>query len=315
MEDQYYSDGKNRFLRLPAPEQGAEPYKIRMMNMNRPENLLHLHLSYEGTKPFYDYHVSGLVSLRDSVNVPMLEQFLYGVVFALEHLSDVLREHLLSEEELDLEPEHIFLQMDTGQVFFCYTPGIKTSLSESLRKVMEFFMKNMNPGNEDDVLLLYGLYQKSRESGAALTSLADYWRGNRGKSGFAKEEEVIDAPEDVEEEDRNIYRELGLAEARPKGLFDDWRERQKLVSEEKTAYGKGFPGGKRGTGASDAEIIIQEGAGKECNRFREEEYSNTTSTPKGSVLRWIKKKVKEYAFEIAVGVVVLIGVIYLIFSK
>jgi|GEM_PF-6065778 len=297
--EEYYSDGKNRFMRLPAPENGADTYKIRMMNMNSPESLLHLHLSYEGTKACYDYNVTGLVSLKDSAELPLQGEFLYSIVFGLEHLADVLCEHLLSEEELNLNPEAVFLQMDTGRVFFCYTPGTKASFGESIRHLMEYFMKALNPEKEEDVLLLYGLYQKSREPKIGLSTLAEFWRKSRGKRGFGSGETFEESDKHEIQEDDYVFQDLGITTTKEKGLYSEWKGKQDR-SDGTCGWIEACEEKESRIPTVDEVMDVESGGnGKSGNQLLEK----------------ILKKAKEYKFEIIIGLVVLIGVLVLLFTN
>ncbi|MBQ1376784.1 MAG: hypothetical protein IIY77_02335 [Lachnospiraceae bacterium] len=175
MEKQILDDGRSRYLRLEDESVPENMYEIRMINHNKPEGLLVFHMEETGKTVQYDYFISGLSSLKSCTEEDDTD-YLYSVIFALEHLSDVFYEYMLSPDRLELDPETIFVRKETGSLYFCYYPGKKSSFQQSLQELMEFFVKVMDPNDEPSVLLLYGLYRKSREENVTMKTLAEFWR-------------------------------------------------------------------------------------------------------------------------------------------
>ena len=229
MSDNYIRDGKYLFLRLEAEPGFDGGYEFRMISNNQPEMLVKLLVNREGRTTHLDYNVTGLVPLKSLEEE--LDGFLYAVISGLEKLGEVLPEYLLSPDRISLLPEQIFVRRETGQVYFCYVPGREASFGDSLAGLMEYFIKNASPADSEEVLLLYGLYQKSREETAGPGTLAEYWREQ--KKNRRPEENVFPMPEEAEIEfpDADIYAELGMEEPKPKLL----RNRRKKEKEAGTA--------------------------------------------------------------------------------
>ena len=180
MEKQILDDGRSRYLRLEDESVPENMYEIRMINHNKPEGLLVFHMEETGKTVQYDYFISGLSSLKSCAEEDDTD-YLYSVIFALEHLSDVFYEYMLSPDRLELDPETIFVRKETGSLYFCYYPGKKSSFQQSLQELMEFFVKVMDPNDEPSVLLLYGLYRKSREENVTMKTLAEFWRERKNE--------------------------------------------------------------------------------------------------------------------------------------
>ena len=71
-------------------------------------------------------------------------------------------------------------------------------------------MKVSTPTAEEDVLMLYGLYQKSREKTVTPAVLAEYWREHQKKDqGEAELFPEITEPEELYQ-DQDIYAEIGM---------------------------------------------------------------------------------------------------------
>lgn len=290
MEGNYYSDGKNRFYRLEA---GTEEhfYEIRMINNNQPDMLLRLHPAEDGQKSYYDYNVSGLQALSACDAREIQENYLYSIVFSMERLSELADAYLLDPKDISLDPERIFLRRESGQVYFLYYPGQEGSLQEHIRELMAYFMKTLDPTDEEGVLLLYGLYQKSREEGVMLDTLAGYWREHQ-----TREREAVHAEGVVEDrygenereaEEEPVYAELGLEKSTKGRAYSKWRANR--VIERETAA------------AETVEIAAEIPAS-----MPPDERSET----KPSFL----SRLKDYALEIGVGIVVAAGALIILLT-
>lgn len=201
MEKTRINDGKNVILRLESESVPDKMYEIRMILHSRPQGLLSFRTEETPEGLRCDYAVTGLKCLKECAEEEDTD-YLYSVIFSLERLSDILYEYLLSPDRVMLDPETIFLKKETGVVYFCYFPGKTSTFQEALQSLMEFFLRIRNPADEEGVLLLYGLYQRSREADVTMNALAEYWRETEAKY---KEEERMRA----EEPDRsNAYADM-----------------------------------------------------------------------------------------------------------
>lgn len=286
MKETMVRDGKHVFLRLEAEEGFDEGYEFRMITNNRPERLLKMSVSREGRSVFLDYNVSGLVSLESCAEET--EALLYAVISALEKTGGILSEYLLSPDRLSLSPSHVFVRKETGQVWFCYVPGKEGSFRDSVTELMEFFMKKAAPSEPAEVLLLYGLYQKSREENVTPESLAEYWRTE--KDAIRKEDlppEIEDAEIPFPEED--VYALLGMEKSR-RGKANPAKEG---VSAKRVHDGSG-------------RAIVKWKPGRKGEKTSEQEKTETGLGAKVKAL-WKKRKT-----EILVAFVLIVGAILIL---
>ena len=208
--DEIIRDGKNVYLRIPLDPGFEAGYAFRMISGVQPSCLLPVGIVREGHLVFADYQISGWTALS-SVPSEDLLNLLYGFVNALKNAADELADCLLTAEELSLEPRHIFLRRETGEIRFCYLMEGAKPFGESLQELMEFFIKNARPSGEQEVLLLYGLYQKSREENVTPEILASF-RAELLSGQKAENPEPQRAPAFLgeDEESQEIYERLGM---------------------------------------------------------------------------------------------------------
>ncbi len=235
MNFEIIDDVLNRFLRLEEEEETDSVYEIRMIQNNQPWGLLPVSVRNQDGKTQYDYTVSGLVSVKECENEDIFPECFQQIIASMDHLSDVLFEHLLSQDKLHLEPEMIFIRKEEGTVHFCYDPGKKSTFRESVRSMMEYFLKALKPKTDQDILFLYGVYRFSLGSNTTLKSLAGYrrdfldrnFRGNErvSMSGSAGGFGIKKAPV-YQDEIEETMEELGLQTAPEISAFDRWRKEE-----------------------------------------------------------------------------------------
>ena len=335
MTQQIIRDGRNSYLRVPAKPDAVPSYQLRILSFNQPDQLLGMRFVNNGPDSYYEYNVSGLVSLKDAGTPELLFDYMHGIVLALEKLADTLGEYMLDAGGVCLDPASVFLQTETGRVCFCYRPDGTEPVGTALQKLMEFFMKELSPVREEEVLLLYGLFQKSREPNVTLKTLAGYWRGierenaerrptGRGSGEFRDGESANGArglaafsDEDFlsEEEDLAVYEELGLRKSRQgSSLFEDWREKQRA-----------------GSGRNDLRDETKEpwGAREDRQSTRQAPHSPWDDSPGSGMpdserpqqIRQkeektgakLSRKMKEHSFELGIGAIVAAGIIVFLF--
>ena len=213
------SDGSNVYLRILAGEDGLsdELYQFKMINTSRPTGLLPVHVTREKDGFVYSYDVTGLRSLKDSEGDDVQVDYLYSLISAMSKEAAVLSEFLLDPDKLLLTPETIFFRQWAGEVWFCYDPGKTEPLAESMTRLMEYFLKKLNPKDEEDILFMYGLYQRTREPNVSLTSLYDFFLENRenylmiGEAREARKKDVRDpVPLAEAVAENSVYDELGI---------------------------------------------------------------------------------------------------------
>lgn len=210
--DKIIRDGRNVYLRIPLDPGFEAGFAYRMISSVQPSCLLPLGIIREGHEVFADYRISGWTALS-SVPPEDLQNLLYGFVNALKNAADELSDCLLSADDLALEPGRIFLRRETGEIRFCYLLEGKRSFGESLQELMEFFIKNSRPGGEQEVLLLYGLYQKSREENVTPEILASFRAELLNGQNTSSKKEPPKASQsflNAEDDTPEIYERLGM---------------------------------------------------------------------------------------------------------
>lgn len=315
MNEKLVREGKYTFLRIETDPGFDGGFEVRMITNNQPELLLKLLVNRENGATYLDYNVTGLTSLASKEKEA--GTFLFSVISGLEKLGEVLPEYLLSTDSLSLEPERIFIREETGQVYFCYLPGNGGCFQESVRALMEFFMRYSAPADPKEVLLLYGLYQKSLEETLLPGTLAEFWRSEKEHGASPETFPRVEDPV-IEFPDEEIYAELGMERPVKEavGLFgrkaapESRTEHQAIYAPQKTfsaePVSKGHAGKEKESGKRGLWIL---------EKLRKTERTETSYEPEEepkTVSGKVKALWKRHKGEVVIALVVVIGAILIL---
>lgn len=196
-----------------------EDYQMRMLQANEIEGLLPVRGRGIDGSSFYDYNVSGKISMqamyeRNKISGEDLKIF-------LRQLLTVIREtenYLLNIHCILLEPEFIFYE--DGAYYFCYYPKAKQDLWDRVHKLTEYFVKQADYEDKESVRIVFILHKETMSENYNLEKIV---------RDCMKEEKKHEDKEDVRS--RELYDE----EAEDENGHYDWTGRQdqgNLIMEE-----------------------------------------------------------------------------------
>lgn len=230
--------GKSYMIRrMEKPEYG---YQFSMLKENRVQGLLPADRVQEGEEVQFWYDISGKHDLEGYARFHKLgRNFLENFIFSLYRVSQNLGKYLLLEDELSLEPDMIF--MHNKEISFCYVPGNKKSLENSLGNFMEFFLKHMEHGTQRDIEICYKVYELTQEEHVDFSELAELIgedsRGGEKIGEAADFMEIGEGPINLEESLKDKEKEKHCFSL--EGIFGKkqllsnlWRQRKKRQEEE-----------------------------------------------------------------------------------
>lgn len=223
--DEIVNDGRNAFLKRKLS--GEVGFEVKMLTQNEPARFLKIGIRREREETYLEYNITGLTALASCDGEFVLE-CLFGLLSAIANLSEICGEYLLSADKIDLNPECIFIRRETGQFYFCYDPEKETTARETLLSLAEFLMKTATPVEEEDVLLVYGLYRKMREPNVTLKTPLAYWRETHFRGEPGREPGVYTQPRERNTEtenpfDKGIYEKIGIDSGELYSSFDAWK--------------------------------------------------------------------------------------------
>ena len=145
-----------------VPEELAGHYQYRMILRNRIPGLLASSERYLEGKTCLYYDISSRQSLEQlylSARIGLKE--IRGIIDNLAQVLDSMSEYLLEERFLVMEPEYIFMDLETEQLFFLYYPFGEGKENRYL-PLAEFFLEHVDHREEKAVSAAYQFYKMSK---------------------------------------------------------------------------------------------------------------------------------------------------------
>ena len=173
------------------PEELSGHYQYRMILRNRIPGLLASSERYmEGRACLY-YDISSRQSLEQlylSAKIGMKE--IRGIIDNLAQVLDSMAEYLLEERFLILEPEYIYMDLETEQLFFLYYPFRQDEEQSRYLPLAEFFLEHVDHREEMAVSAAYQFYKMSKAESFMVGSFRTFLeKGMQEERQKAAEEE------------------------------------------------------------------------------------------------------------------------------
>lgn len=149
-----------------------EDYQMRMLSGNQIEGLLQVKGRGMNGSSFYDYDVSGKISIkamyeRSKISSKDIKIFLSNL---RETISDV-ENHLLNIHRILLKPEYIFYEK--GRYYFCYYPLSQEDFWREFHVLTEYFVKKADYEDKECVKVTFLLHKETMEDNYSLEKLTD----------------------------------------------------------------------------------------------------------------------------------------------
>lgn len=178
-------------------------YETRMLKHNEIPGLLKFSLRRMDDKCWFCYQITSrqpLVRLVETqpLKAEPLRRLLYGMIQTFLGLS----EYLLSEEQILLEPEFLYIDLDDWTPKFCLMPGKEGDFSREFSQLLQFLLEKTDHRDKEAVALIYGLYRESLKENygfeGLLERLAEPGRGDGEKEKEYRNRKVESEVADVE---------------------------------------------------------------------------------------------------------------------
>ena len=167
-----------------------EDYQMKMLKANSPEGFLHVGGRGVNGSSYYDYDVSGKVSMQAMYARAKLKA--EDIRHFMEQLGNVLKEaerYLLDIHCILMDPEYIFYE--EGRYYFCYYPLAKQDIWEKFHILTEYMVKVADYQEEECVRLAFLLHKETMEDNYSLEKLIAACEEKK-KEETKKEEEKVE---------------------------------------------------------------------------------------------------------------------------
>lgn len=165
MRAEYKRDMNHNYLILHGEQAvNTASYQVRMLVGNVIPSILKCRLQgLDGEVLFY-YEITS----RQSV-ATMFEQRKFGkedlkLLFGgFVQVMEEMGEYLLNPGYLVLQPEYMYLDVETRQMSFCYLPGEEQEIKNQFRNLTEYVLPRLDHQDGEAVMLGYSVYRRALE--------------------------------------------------------------------------------------------------------------------------------------------------------
>lgn len=165
MRTEYKRDMHDNYLILHGEKEiDTTSYQVRMIAGNTIPFLLKCRIQGLEGKPLFYYQITSkqvLASLYEQKKMGYEDLVLIfgGFIRVMEAMS----EYLLNPAQLLLTPDHMYVDVEKRELFFCCFPGNEKEIQEQFRELTEYILPKLDHEDEKAVMMGYQIYRKAME--------------------------------------------------------------------------------------------------------------------------------------------------------
>ncbi len=172
MEVEYLREMRQNYLMIQAEENQGQGYEAKMMIGNTIEGLLKFRIKKTDNQCRFCYEITSKQPLsrlleKQAISAVQIRKLLLGIARTLTRMED----YLLTEEQILLAPDYIYVDPEEYQPFLCLLPGKKGNFPEEFSLFLQFLLGKADHKDKDAVVLIYGLYRESLKENYGLDNL------------------------------------------------------------------------------------------------------------------------------------------------
>lgn len=165
MKGTYKRELNSSYLILEEQAMTSEQYyQLKMVTENTPKHLLKVSIhNFNGEKQFY-YDISGKQTIACLFEKREMEaDQLISVLSGLSEAIQELENYFLEENYLCLNPEYMYINVNTKQLYLCFYPCEEEEFFIGIRQLAEYLLNCINHQDERAVAAAYQFYRFTRE--------------------------------------------------------------------------------------------------------------------------------------------------------
>lgn len=164
LHPEYIKDMQSSYLLLKGMEGSTLGYGSKMLLYNQIPGLLKVEIRCFDELNVYYYDISGKKTILDNYDKISLKlEDIKYIITCIIKILEGSQEYLLYENDFIIEPEYVFIDPNTKQIFLCHLVGYQVIVQSQISSFIEYLMNKVDYKDEKAVLLVYSLYKESRE--------------------------------------------------------------------------------------------------------------------------------------------------------
>lgn len=169
-----YSRSINQCNLIITAEESKEIEKdsMEMFRYNKIPHFLQFHTQKKDDAIQFFYDITGMQTLEQILEYQSLNyQFVKKILNSFDQACIQAANYMLTENDIVLLPELLFIHAELNEVVYCYLPGNQIHICIQFKKFMEYLMRHLDHKDKQAVQLVYGVYQQVAEEKSALHSV------------------------------------------------------------------------------------------------------------------------------------------------
>lgn len=191
MNREFKRDLNNNYMILSDEAiNNKDDYRVRMLISNKIPFLLKCNVrKFDGAIKYYyeitSKHPVNRVFEKKKIRKTDLNILITSFLKVLESST----EYLLNPNDFILEPEYIYMNIETNQVFFSYMPGYEKDISKTFHELTSYILEKIDHEDKHTVATAYELYRQTMNDNYSLPEILSSITGEDEKSEYNQEEE------------------------------------------------------------------------------------------------------------------------------
>ena len=160
---------KSSLIIIPEKDCGTERDSIEMFRYNHIPYFLKMEEQRKDIHLQFCYDITSRRSLEQLLEYKSLDYaLLQMILYSFDQACIQTEDFMITENDILLEPEFIFVDHNLEQMSYCYLPGNQEDICMQFKSFMEYLLQHLDHKDEEAVQLAYGVYQRVVEERTAL---------------------------------------------------------------------------------------------------------------------------------------------------
>ena len=231
----------------PYAEQHETEYEIHMLEENQIPGFMKCVRKKINGKNRYYYEITSRQSLTQICETETLKRkdirmILQSLYLALQQVD----RYLLDGNKIILEPELIYMDIESREAVFCYLPSCENRIQDSFRVFASYLLYHLNHTDTEAVLMVFEINRKVQETNYALMDLLQEIQSTSEpeKNEQTQEETLTISPKTVTEKESTVCDRETCEDKKTKDIKIKEKKTKEKKTKEKRTKEKEIPGRK-----------------------------------------------------------------------
>ncbi len=171
----YHREMKNNYLMIEAEELEDQRFEAKMLVGNTIDGLLKFRIRKTDNNCQFCYEITSKQPLKRlletrTIGARQLRTLLMGIAQTLTRME----EYLLSEGQIILDPDFIYVDPEDYVPGLCLMPGKRGDFPQEFSSLLQGLLEKVDHQDKEAVILIYGLYRESLKENYGLDNLLQW---------------------------------------------------------------------------------------------------------------------------------------------